>query len=165
MPTNVLNDDLLVRGTLRADFVQMPVNSVGDNEFKSADPLTVEKQRHQYSQLYSEDSGSAITDINGKAIHTARADGTIRAFRAGVVVACVGAATIDVDLLKNGTTVLSSALELDNTNTAYAIEDGTINTAAYSADDVFTITITGTAGGGTLGQGIFVELVVDEEES
>jgi hypothetical protein len=47
-------------------------------------------------------------------VHRARNVGTVVAFVAGAVVPNVGAATVTVNLLKNGTTVLSAVVTLNN---------------------------------------------------
>ena len=80
----------------------------------------------------------------------------LAAAKVGAIVACIGDSTITVNLYKNGSTVLSAPVVLDNSNTAFAIEAGAISSASYSADDVFEVVVSVSAGTGTLGQGLFV---------
>lgn len=158
---STIDDDLVVRGTLRVNAFAIPANSVGNTQFSAADPLAAAKQEHQYVLHFTQPHGTIATSARYP-IHVAHADGELVSFAGGVVVACAGAATITADLKKNGTTVLSSTVSIDNTNTAYLVEEATFSSTAYSANDVFEVVVTATAGGGTLGQGLFLKLVVRE---
>ena len=55
------------------------------------------------------------------------ATGTLRYFAAGNVSPLTGAATIAVDLKKNGTTVLTGTITLDSGDAAYAVVEGTLD--------------------------------------
>jgi hypothetical protein len=90
------------------------------------------------------------------------ASATINSFKAGSVTACVGAATITVDLKKNGTSVLSAPITLNSSSTAYVVQSGTVTTTSLVAGDVLEVVVTATAGGGTLGNGVFAVAQVDE---
>ena len=79
-------------------------------------------------------------------------------------VACVGAATITIQVKKNGTNILSASLVIDNANAAFAFESAAgFTSTALVANDVLEVDITAAAGGGTLGQGLFCELVTKED--
>ena len=92
------------------------------------------------------------------------ATGTIVNFRAGVVVANVGAATISIRLKKNGTNIDTAALVLDSGNAAFALEAAAgFTSTSLVANDVLEVDITAAAGGGTLGQGLFCELTARED--
>lgn len=157
----VLDGDVIVRGNLRTDSMTLAANTVGNTEFTASDPLTAAKQEHQYIVAYAQNHGSASA-AQRKVVHVAHGAGTLTAFSGGVSVACVGDSTITVNLYKNGSTILSTTVTLDNTNTAFTDEDGTFSTAAYAAGDVFEVVVTVSAGTGTLGQGVFAKLVVRE---
>ena len=66
-------------------------------------------------------------------VHVARGAGSLTEVRAGLVVACVGAATIVVEVLKNGVNVLSSTLTLDNGVAAFGSVLGVHGTVTYAA--------------------------------
>lgn len=159
-------DSIVCRGSARFGSVSLPNNSVGDANVNAADPIGVTKQDHQYSPIVQQTHGTA-TVSRREVIHVARGAGVIRSFRIGQVVANVGGATVTVTLLKNGTNILSSTLQLTNAQAAFATLSGTfgVGNDVYAADDVFEVNVTAAAGGGTLGQGFFAQLVVDEEES
>lgn len=158
---NVIDGDLVVRGTLRCTAAGLPAASVGDSQFSASDPLTAAKQEHQHERTLAQVHGSASVSER-RVLHVARGAGTITSFRAGLIVANVGAATVTVDLRKNGTTVLSSVITLNSSTATYAKVDGTISSASFVAGDVFEVVITSTAGGGTLGQGVFAQGIFRE---
>lgn len=75
----------------------------------------------------------------------------------------VGAATHSIQLKKNGSNILSSALVMDSANTNYVLEEAAGYTStSYAAGDFFEVDITATAGGGTLGQGLMFDVQFDE---
>lgn len=156
-----IDGDLFVRGTFRANAASLPAGCLGDTQFSGSDPLTAAKQEHQITKTLAQVHGSVAT-TERRPIHVARGAGVVAGFRAGSVVANVGAATVTADLRKNGTSILSAVITLDNANTAFIPEAGTVNTDDYVADDVFEVVLTATAGGGTLGQGVFAEAVFRE---
>ena len=90
------------------------------------------------------------------------ATGTLREFKAGCVTVCTSGATITVDLKKNGASVLSAVITLDNTQTARQVVAAAISTMSVAVGDVLEVAVTATAGGGTLGKGLFGTCVIDE---
>jgi len=52
---------------------------------------------------------------------------------------------------------------VDSGDAAFAKVAGTVTDDDYVAGDVFETVVTVSAGSGTLGQGVFVDLVFDEE--
>lgn len=161
---SVIDGNLTVRGALRCDDVQLPDGSLGNDQFSSTDPLEVEKQEHQYTKTFTQVNGVAAASNVGQVIHVAQGDGELVAGYAGVMTACIGAATVTVDLKKNGASVLTSVITLDSGNAAFTLEAAAFSSTAYNADDVFSVTVVATAGGGTLGQGLFVQFVFKEDQ-
>jgi len=132
-------------------------------DLADAAAIVATKVQHQYSPLFAQANSAAASDT-GRVLHVVKgATGTIVAFRAGSIVAAIGAATVTVDLKKNGTTVLSAVITLDSGNTAYIVEEGTISVPAVVAGDVLTLVIVATAGGGTLPTGLFAQVVIRED--
>lgn len=159
-----LEGDFSVSGRLTCATFSPPAGCIADAAIPSGADINDQKVRHQHRGHFSQVSGTAATSAT-QAIHLARNSGTLLDFNAGSIVACSGAATIVVDLKKNGTTVLSSTITLDNANTARVSEAGTVNPAsvAYVAGDLFEVVTTATAGGGTLGQGVFAAATFAEK--
>lgn len=141
--------------------VRIPAGSLGDQEFASSDPLTAAKQQHQFPQRFSQAYGTAAVAAR-HVVHAARSAGTLLEFRCGLAVANIGAATVTINLYKNGSTILSAPVVLDSSGVAYALTDGVFSSASYVANDVFEVVVTVAAGGGTLGQGLVAQLMVRE---
>ena len=80
-----------------------------------------------------------------------------------LVVANQSGATVTVDFKKNGTTVLSSTIQLDDADAARHVEEGTISVPTGADGDVYEAVVTVNAGGGTLGEGLLGQLVFDED--
>lgn len=159
-----LDGNVFVNGNLQSTSMDIPAGTITNSDVNASADIDATKLEHEHRKHVNQVHGSAAT-TERRVIHTVKGTtGTVVAFRCGVVVACVGAATIDIDLLKNGTTILSAAIQLDNTNAAFAFEDASgFTSTTLAADDVLEADITATAGGGTLGQGLFCELTVRED--
>jgi hypothetical protein len=142
--------------------IALPTNSVGDSQVSAASPLAVDKTIHQINAVYKQAHGAVVADDTGSLIHIAGGTGTIVGINAAVRVIPIGAATVTVDLKKNGTTVLNAVITLDSGNVAYTAEVGSILTAGYVAGDFFEVVVDATVGGGTLPQGLGVEVVFRE---
>lgn len=162
---NVIDSDLLVQGNIiisGGGTIALPANAVGNTQVSAASPLTVDKSVQQINCVYAQKHGAVVADDTGTFIHGALAAGVVHSIQAWVRVIPVGAATVTVDLKKNGTTVLTAVITLDSGNVAYTVEIGAITTTAYVAGDFFEVVIDATAGGGTLPQGLGVEVVFRE---
>ncbi len=141
--------------------VVFPPASIGDSQINPAAPLAVTKVGHQYMPKLAQVYGVAAT-AERRVVHRAKSAGTVAAFWFGLTVANVGAATVTADLLKNGTSVLSAPVVLNSATVIFVAVSGIVVTAAYIAGDVFEVSITVAAGGGTLGQGAFAEPTLTE---
>lgn len=142
--------------------VTLPASCVGNTNVSASAAIAHTKLQHQHRARYSQPNTTATTET--KVIYVCYgATGTILDFRAGSIVACAGAATITLDLKKNGTTVLSGVITLDNANTARVVEAGTLSVTTLVVGDVLEVVATATAGGGTLGTGLFASVTVAED--
>lgn len=139
----------------------VPASSFGNTEFDGTDPLATAKQVHRYVRSLSQAHGSAAA-AERRIVHRCHGAGSIVAVRVGVAVACIGDSTITVDVKKNGTTVLSAPVVLDSGNLAYTAEGGALSVTTTAADACLEVIVTVSAGTGTLGQGLSVDVIVDE---
>lgn len=137
---------------------------VTDANVQAAANIASSKLEQRNRQVYSQESNSTATD-GVYVVHVAGAAGNVESFGAGCVVANIGNAVVAVDLLKNGNSILSAAVQVDSADAARAVVDATVSTATLAAGDVLEIEITGTAGTGTLGKGVFTILDVRENPS
>lgn len=154
--------DLVVTGRLTAGHISYPSNEISNAAIASDAGIDAEKLEHQYCKSYSQPNTTATAET--RILHVVHGDtAEVLEFEAGSIVANVGAATVTVDLKKNGTTILSAVITLDNTNTAYVTEAGTISSANLVDGDVLTIVTTATAGGGTIATGFFCSVKLREK--
>lgn len=162
MPVNS-NDDWYLGGSVRfGGTVALPSSSVGNDQINPASPIAAEKSVHQYQPKLAQAHGSSAT-AERRVVHVANAAGTLVAVKVVPVVAAVGDSTVTVDMRKNGTTMLSSTVTINNSKAGYSTTAGTISGAgSYAAGDVIEIVQTISAGSGTLPQGVCTELVLRE---
>ncbi len=153
--------DVRIRGAVIADTLVPTTGTVGDNEVKTSDPIVADKLYHRIHMPYSQNHGSASASQR-KVIHVAKEAGNFGDVNAGVVVVCSGAATITVDIYNNGTTILNAPISIDSGDAAFAKVAGTFADDTYVAGDVIEVVVVATAGGGTIGQGVFLDIWADE---
>lgn len=157
----VVEGDIRARGRVIADILIPTTGTVGNNEVKSSDPIDADKLKHRIHMPYSQAHGAASV-TQRKVIHVAKETGNFGDVNAGVVVACAGAATITVDIYNNGSTILNAPISIDSGDAAYDLVAGTFADDTYVAGDVIEVVVVATAGGGTIGQGVFLDIWADE---
>lgn len=149
-----LDNNLQVNGFVQA--TQFLLASGGTAQLPSS-------MGHQHAKTLS--WSGAQSDAT-QVIHVVKgATGTIISFCAGSVTPCAGAATCTLDLKKNGTTVLSAVITLNNTHSAYEVVEATLSTTSVVTEDVLTVVVDAIDGGypaGTI-QGLFCELRINED--
>lgn len=158
-----IEEDVLIRGVLRCDEFQPPTASIGDDAIDPNNPILATKLQHQHHRSYAQASGVAVATVSAVYIHRAVGDGTIVDISAAVIVACIGAATITLVIKKNGASITSGTWQIDSGDAARALVPAALTDPDYVSGDFFEITVTAAAGGGTLGQGLAVDLVVRED--
>lgn len=142
--------------------VVFPVQTIGDAQINPAAAISSPKLEHRFMPKLAQVFGVAAT-AERRVVHRAKSVGTIAFYYVGLSVANVGAATVTVDLLKNGTSVLSAPVVLSSATVVYTgAVLAAVATAAYTVGDVFEVNITVAAGGGTLGQGVFAAPIFTE---
>ena len=160
MPRMTIPSDLHVQGRISAESWTVPASSVSNAAVASDAAIEASKLQHQYLRGYSQPN-SAATSVT-QVIHVAKAAGTVEHFDAGSIAKAVGDSTVTVDLKKNGVSILSPVITLDNANSNRVAEAGTISAAAYASGDVFEVTTVATVGTGTLPTGVFAQAVFQE---
>lgn len=153
--------DIYVRGRLRCDQLDVPNDSITNENFDANNPLEAVKQEHQYRVNVRQNHGGAVV-ARRETVHVAYSDGDVVGVRMQVSVAAIGDSEVTIDVLKNGVSILTAPKVIDNALTAYTTDVAGIASAPYVEDDNFEIQVTVAAGTGTLPQGLFVELVLRE---
>jgi hypothetical protein len=160
--TTIAGDVVIFPGRVKASQLDIPAEAVGDEGF-TTDPdraLDATKVYHQHQVIVKQARGTDVV-ARTEGVHVAYGDGEVVAVSACLQTPCVSAATVTVDLLKNGTTVLSAVITLDNSQAAYVLEPGVVSTPDYDDGDVFEVAVAIT-GGADVGQGLTVLIVLRE---
>ncbi len=159
-PTRV-EGDLHVNGGLSAKTMTLAAASVADAQVSAGADIAATKVNHQHRAMFAQPNTTATAET--KIIYRCYGTtGTLIEFAAGSIAPCTGNATITVDLHKNGVTVLSAPITLDNANAARVAEVGTISDSALVAANVLEVIVAVAAGTGALGTGLFASATINE---
>ena len=168
MGANNINGDLAVQGNLSCGTFSAPASCIMDAAVATpaggAAGVGSSKLNHRQHARYSQGNVTIVTETRPIWITYGTA-GTLKALRAGLIGVNIGGATVAIDLYKNGASVLTAPITLNSGTAARTPAAATISNTATAAGDWFDAVITATVGGGTLGTGLYVELVVDENPS
>lgn len=167
MTSALFNGDVHIAGTLTfgsGGGVTLPAGVVQNLQVEEGAKLDASKSESRLRKEYAQVS-TAVAAAEIKVIHVAKAAGTVLGFVAGLVAKSLSGATVSFDLKKNGATILTGLVVINDTHANYEVVSGTINTTSYVAEDVFEVAVTVDAGGGTLGDGAFAQAVFDENPS
>lgn len=153
-----IQGDMAVNGRLTPTSLTIPFGSVSNASIASGSNVDTDKLESRVYSSWSQPNSASTAET--RTLFVAKRAGTITSFLAGSIAAAIGDSTVTIDLKKNGTTILSSTIVLDSSNTARVAEDGTLNGAstAFVAGDWFEVVITISAGTGTLPTGVFAQL-------
>jgi hypothetical protein len=158
-----ITDNLQINGQLSATSMVIPPGSLTDAGVNASAKIAATKLQHQHRVPFAQPSATTASSVT-QVLHSVYGATAIAiAFRAGCIVPCVGAATITVDLKKNGASILSAPISLGSANAIRQLIAGTITSPNLVVNDVLEMVVVATAGGGTIGQGLFVELTVNED--
>lgn len=158
---NVFVGDVRIEGNLSVTGTSyQSAASITNASVASNAEIASTKVKHRRTGFYSDIIGTDVV-TSGRVLYRCYASvGTILKAYCGSVVAAGAATTVTVDIKKNGTTVLSATIVLDNGNTAYVAEEGTLSVTSLVAGDV--ITATWTLSGANEPTGFFVGVDVEE---
>lgn len=158
-----IEGDVYVNGTLTGKTLAPSAGCVVDASVSASADIAATKVNHQHRAVFAQANSSAASET--RVIYVCYgASGTVVAFSAGSIAAAVGAATVTVDLKKNGTSILTGVITLDNANTARVVEAGTLTGSnSVVAGDVLEVVTVATAGGGTLPTGVFAAATINEK--
>lgn len=162
MGFSIIDGDVQVTGRLIAPTLTLTAGTVTAAAVQAAAGIEASKLEHQYQPVFSQEGGTdAAAEV--RVVHVVKgATADIVSFHAGSVVAATGTGVCTVDCKKNGTTILSAVITLDNGNTAYVVEAGTLAVTSAVAGDVFTVVVGGVAST-VLPKGVFARLVIRED--
>lgn len=160
--TVTFEEDVFVRGALVPSAIRLPQNAITSGEqILAGANLPADKTEQRFFPAWSQPNSAATTET--RTLFVARRSGTVNAVLAGSIAAAIGDSTVTLDVKKNGTSILTGVITLDNGNTARIVELGSISGGGtFVVGDWYEVVITATIGTGTLPTGVFVELEVDQ---
>lgn len=155
--------DVVVRGRVIPKEITLPDNCVDDDAIAAGSNVSADKVQARVYSRWSQPNSAATAET--RTLFVAERAGTVTAFIAGSIAAAIGDSTVTLDLKKNGTSILSSTVVLNNSNTARVTEDGSLNLSLddFVAGDWFEVVITISAGTGTLPTGVFCQLELKQD--
>lgn len=151
------NGDVILRGDL-IELTGLIVNA----DIKAAAGIAASKcQRGPV--IFVRQTGEAVTETI-IALFCKGLTGTVKNFTVSNLTANGGAATVTVDLRKNGVTMLSAVVTLDSTKAAFSANKGTLSVVALADGDYLTVVITAIPNGtDALASGVFAQIQWDED--
>jgi hypothetical protein len=164
MAQDIVNNDLLINGNVNCTQLTVSQASIADAAITASAKIQSSKLEHRFMPQYAQESATTATS-EARMVHRVRgATATILDYTAGVVVANAGGATVTFDLLKNGVSILTSVITIDNTTTAYTVKvAGGFTSTALLLNDVLEIKLVAALGGGTLAKGAFAQVNLRED--
>lgn len=155
-----------ILGTLTGTEVVPSAGTVTNTSFSAiaADALTAAKQEHLHVKTYAQNTTTNAT-VERRVLHVViGATGTILDFSVGTTTIATVDATCVVDLLKNGSSILSSAITLDSGNTNRVLESASgFSSVAVVAGDWLELKVTSaTAAAGAIPIGLVAQLRLKE---
>ncbi len=163
---SVINGDLSVTGNFNAGGLYLPASSVGDTQVAAGAAIQSSKLQQQRVRSIADKTTVTATSYQQIVAIIVGATGTLQQVSATEKVANIGGATVTVDLLKNGTTILTAVLTRSSADTAMVAEAVTAFTSvALVQGDVLEIKFVATTGGGTLATGMFAQVKYLEDAS
>jgi hypothetical protein len=144
--------------------VTLPASSVEATHIEASAGVEQTKLEHQHRAQFNQPNTAATSETRAVAVIYG-AEGTLLTFEAGSIAKAVGDSTVTVDLKKNGASVLSAVITLDNANTNRVAEAVVPTTTALADGDLLEIVTVATIGTGTLPTGVFAEVRWAEDAS
>ena len=169
MLSTTIQGDVIVTGNISpASFTAPSSQFVGDTQVKTGAKISASKLQTRISKIIADNNSAVATSYRRTIWRVFGATCALQDFRIGIAgTAAVGAATVTVDLFKNGSTILTATVQITNALAQYGTVAASLAAGALTlvAGDVLEISITATAGGGTLPNGFFAALVGYEDPS
>jgi hypothetical protein len=157
---SIIHNDVLFTGTVTFVGMVLPASVIGNTQIATAAGIAASKLEHQDHSVYQQANGTAnvAKRVGVKIVYGTT--GVVLALKARNTTTATGSDKTRIDLLKNGSTMLSALLDLDAT-AAVAVQTASLASTALVAGDVLelNVTLSGTA----VGQGLTVDLVTRED--
>lgn len=163
--------DLYVAGDIRCISMTVPANTITDAMINASAEIAASKQVHYHPLHFSVCDGAdvASTTGDGISIHTVKgATATVKAVQVICNDAPSGgdkAFTVDVKKAGSGvspTSILTGTIAVANGSTDYAVASGTIASPALTVGQTLLVVVAVSGSTGTQGQGLSVNVWLEE---
>lgn len=147
----------------------LPDNVVGNAQVLDLTDIAATKLQHRNHINYAQVGGADVVDAT-VIVHLVRATGVVRSIRVRPgTVPTGGDKTVSVDVQKAGngsnswTSLLSSPISFSSSDTDHTLKAGTlIGSPVVAANDAIRIVVDAAGSTGTQGQGLVVDIAIDE---
>jgi hypothetical protein len=161
MATSRHEGSLVVTETLSAGFMVIPTNSINNDSIIATANIDATKCQQQYVKSLALSANATSAAVTRQVIHAVYGlTGTVIEFAVGATVAPTGGDSVTVTLLKNGTTILTANVVLNNTSVNFVPVEGTISSGSVVAGDILEVNVSAVSG--TTCKGLFARLVIRE---
>lgn len=166
----LFTDDVTITRNLNVGGgMTIPSGIINNNSIVAAAEISASKVVHRHAFIVGLPGGTDVVDTTAY-IFLARAAGSIKSLKVRPLVAPTGgdkAFTVDLkrapDASGTFTTLLSSVVTVNSTSVDQTVQDGTlIATPSIAANDLIQVVIDATGTTGSQGQGVIVEVEIDE---
>jgi hypothetical protein len=165
----VVNGDLRVNGSITAEYVGLPANTLRNAGVAADAEIETSKMAHRHVEHYSQPTGTAVVAGNAAMALITVGAGTLKQFSAAITgaVATDVSRTVTVDLKKSTgggafASVLSAALVFNSVSALLEFASATLSSVALVEGDVLQVTVAVAGGSGSQAQGLVVKLIYDE---
>lgn len=162
--------DAVITGTLTVGSIVPGAGDISNSHIAAAAAIDRSKLIHEHRPPYAQPDANVVAER--MVIHTVRgpSNAVVKEFGALLATQIPDTApgssgrTATIDLLKNGSSILTATIQLDSTNTLRTIELGTLTAGATLAQgDVLEVNVTIGGSVGTNPKGLFVSTVIEEK--
>jgi len=171
MPDEIRSDIVYTGSIAFGGSLTLPANTIGDTQANAGSPLGASKTVHRHAVRQLQADGADVASQT-TLVFVARAACTITDARVRLSTAPTGGNkqfTVDIKKAASGSvsfsTILSAVFTVDNTKSNGQILTGTLSATTMAAGDALQIVITASGSTGSQGQGVLVQITVDENPS
>lgn len=162
MSLSIHDGDMQVTGRLIPGSLHIPDGTLTSAGVQAAAGVEASKLQHQHQPCAVLADHATAAAAKRVTMHRCKgATGTIVSVHFVASVAPTGADTVTCTLKKNGSAILSASVVLDNANTDFVGEAGTLSDSALVAGDLVEAEITSVSG--TTGKGVSCHAVIRED--
>lgn len=164
MATTRIEGDVYVNGNLQGKTLSVPDGTIDNAAVSASAALVATKLKQRRNIMYSQESATELAaDAKYPIYSVYGATCTVIAVECGNVVAAADADVADIDVLKNGVTILDAVIRIDSATAVRTPVAGTVTTAAGVDGDLYEVHLDFTGGAGAAMKGVYVNMVVDED--